>query len=192
VEEIWKDVAVCEQYYQVSNHGRVRSKDRQTRNGTASFVKKGKILKPQPNSNGYLRVIFTIDRNKKFFFVHRLVAMAFVLNPENKPHVNHIDSNHLNNKASNLEWVTHAENMHHAISRGRFERHFKKTGEIFKRLNKNLRKPVEGTCLKTGKRVAFESIQEAGRHFNNRAGDICKCCKGERNSAQGYRWRYID
>ena len=69
---------------------------------------------PQPNSKGYLRVMI----NGKNLLVHRLVAQKYVPNPENKPQVNHIDGNKLNNNYTNLEWVTNQENRNHAIEKG--------------------------------------------------------------------------
>jgi hypothetical protein len=190
MNEIWKNVKGHENYYQVSNLGRVRSKDRKTKNGVARFVKKGKLLKAQPNSSGYLRISIKTPQKRSRIFVHRLVAVAFVPNPEGKPHVNHKDSNYLNNRYDNLEWVTHKENMQHAIKKGRFNESFAKTLDKFKKDRESKQKAVIGTNVKTGKKIRFPTIQEAGRHFGGRAGDICRCCKGERNTAQGYRWRY--
>lgn len=191
MNEMWKNVPGYERYYQISNLGNIRSKDRLTRNNRCRFIKKGKILKPQPNSNGYLRIYLVKDGSpKKYFFIHRLVALAFVENRDGKPHVNHIDSNYLNNRADNLEWVTHSENMHHAINKGRFGNHFEKTKKLLLEFNAKQQKAVIGTNIKTGEILRFKSIQEAGRYFNNRAGDICRCCKGQRKTAQGYKWKY--
>ena len=74
----------------------------------------GRILKPQLNGKGYLRV----GIGKKLLFVHRLVAQKYVPNPNNYPQVNHKDGNKLNNKADNLEWVTNQQNRDHAIQNG--------------------------------------------------------------------------
>ena len=120
MEEIWKDIKGYEGYYQVSNLGRVKSlaryifiirnRGRQTYNQ----IVKEKILKTHKSSNGYLLVFFKKNNKSKPFFVHRLVATAFIPNIENKPQVNHKDGNKQNNYLDNLEWATNCENMQHA------------------------------------------------------------------------------
>ena len=85
-----------------------------TRDGVVINKRWNRIVKPQPNGKGYLR----IQVGGKFHFVHRLVAQLYVPNPENKPQVNHIDGNKMNNRADNLEWVTNQENRNHAIKNG--------------------------------------------------------------------------
>jgi hypothetical protein len=85
-----------------------------TRDGEVINKHTGKHLKPQKNGKGYYRVRI----GKKLMFVHRLVAEKYVPNPDNKPQVNHIDGNKLNNSADNLEWVTNQENRNHALENG--------------------------------------------------------------------------
>ena len=115
--EQWKAIAECNGEYHISDHGRVKS---------LKFGKE-RILKPSINSSGYWFVfIFIQNQNKKFCTIHKLVAVAFILNSENKKEINHKDGNKLNNNFSNLEWVTHSENMKHAWDTGLFKSKSKK------------------------------------------------------------------
>ena len=110
MEEIWKDVVGYEGYYQVSNLGRVRSLDRIASNGRKI---KGKILSTKVNTPPYYpRVSLSVNGKMKLVQVHRLVAQAFVYNPdpEHKTQVGHKDESRTNNRADNLEWVTPKEN----------------------------------------------------------------------------------
>lgn len=112
MEEIWKPIIGYENYYEVSNLGRVR------RIKAAHGTQIGRILNGMLDSDGYLNVCLTANKNQKWFLVHRLVAQAFLPNPENKPTVNHIDGNKQNNSVSNLEWCTQKENIAHAWRTG--------------------------------------------------------------------------
>jgi hypothetical protein len=109
--EVWKPAPEFEEWYSVSNLGRVR-RDKQTQNSC-----KGTILKPTPQTAGYPAVqLFRGNKQRYCRLVHRLVAMAFLDPPTNgRAHVNHRDGNRLNNHADNLEWCTPLENCRHAI-----------------------------------------------------------------------------
>lgn len=114
--EIWKDV-IGNNIYQVSNSGNVRSKERYTQGKHGLVLRKTKIIKPQLRQR-YLAV--GLYKNGKFNSnsIHRLVALHFVPNPENKPQVNHKDGDKLNNSDWNLEWNTASENVDHAVANG--------------------------------------------------------------------------
>jgi len=130
IMEIWKDIKEYEGYYQVSNQGRVRSGNRQVnRVNSKPYFKPGRILRSADNGGGYGKVHLHLGNANCRVYIHRLVAMMFIPNPEGKPEVNHIDGNSKNNIADNLQWVTHRENMKHAVESGLFdvkgEKHWK-------------------------------------------------------------------
>jgi len=110
-EEIWRDIKGYEGFFQISNKGRVKSLARVDRRGHRV---KERILKHHTSRNGYHRV--GLNKNGKYpiKYIHRLISEAFIPNPENKPQINHIDGNKLNNKIDNLEWVTSKQNCIHA------------------------------------------------------------------------------
>lgn len=123
MDEIWKDIKGYEGIYQVSNLGKVRSVHR-----IIKYNGKGKgggihtypsiVLKQCLNTVGYYQVSLSVNNSRKRHTVHRLVAAAFCVHPSGKNYVNHIDGNYLNNKAENLEWLSSAENVRHAIVNG--------------------------------------------------------------------------
>ena len=100
-------------------------------------IKEERILKPRTSKNGYLYVHLRFGNISKYVKIHRLVAEAFVLNEENKPCVNHIDGNKLNNYANNLEWVTISENTIHAMKMGLFTIIRDSNGKIVSTTNKD-------------------------------------------------------
>ncbi len=123
--EIWKDIKGFEGLYQISNLGRVKSFN--FWNGRKYLTKekiiKGWVRKPNKNWN-YQCLIVNLSKNKtrNAFRVHRLVAETFIPNPDNKPEINHIDFNPLNNRVDNLEWCTHKENMNWSAKSGRMRK----------------------------------------------------------------------
>lgn len=105
--------------YQICSDGTVKSLKRQIKlkDGTLRWISE-RFLKPKNNGTGYQFVTLSKDGQTKNFYVHRLVASAFVENPENLPYVNHVDGNPINNIADNLEWVTHRQNVQHGYNTG--------------------------------------------------------------------------
>ena len=103
MNEIWKPIVGYEGLYEVSNLGNVRSLNY---NGTGEI----KIMKPGISKNGYLQVLLYINGKRKMYKVHRLVAQAFIPNPDNKPQINHKSEDKTLNTVDNLEWTTAKEN----------------------------------------------------------------------------------
>lgn len=141
---------------------------------------RGKPIGYPDSRGGYQLVSLMLGEKRSTALIHRLVALAFIDNPENKEQVNHIDEVKTNNHVLNLEWCTRVENMNHGT---RTERARLKT------TNGKLSKSVIGTCVKTGKQIVFPSTREAGRQGFNQ-GNVAACCRGERNSDKGYTWEF--
>lgn len=114
--EIWK---ILNDNYEVSNMGRVRSLSRVIKSAFGGeYIKEGRILKQNDNGQGYLQVMLCSNGVNKSERVHRLVALAFLPNPDKLPKVNHIDANKKNNIVENLEWCTQLSNVQHASNAG--------------------------------------------------------------------------
>lgn len=121
-EELWKDIKNYEFLYQVSNFGRIKN------------LVTNKILKGFYNKKGYLSVKLYKNKNTKTFFIHRLVALNFIDNPENKLQVNHINGIKDDNNLSNLEWSTNVENMNHrytSLGKEKYSLHFNKEKNLW-------------------------------------------------------------
>lgn len=183
--EEWRDVVGFEGIYQVSNYGRVKSLPRVVRKGgkTGEVLTKEMQLTPRQDQNGYTRVYLNENGRTRFMPVHRLVAKAFIPNPDNKPQVNHIDGNKSNNCVSNLEWCTNSENQKHAYRIG-LNRVTGRAGRPkvgVKRID-----PSTSEVLDT-----YESINSAARKTGICAPNIRKVIVGERTHAGGYRWEVV-
>ena len=169
MEEVWKDIPNYEGLYQASTLGRI--KNQKTKNIIYGGIKRG-----------YREVILIKDGVRKYKLVHRLVAQTFIPNKENKPQINHIDGNKLNNNVDNLEWCTQSENMKHAYKLGLQKPLYAKNNPRAKRvkqynLNKELIKEYYG-------------VKEASRINGLNPRDISKCCQKKRKQVGGYIWTY--
>lgn len=174
VEE-FRPIEGYEGLYEVSNLGRVRSVDRWVNiNGGKKFIKGG-VLKPRPNKNGYLMVGLYKEGKVKRCYIHRLVAQAFIPNPENLPCVNHKDENPSNPVETNLEWCTQAYNINFGTHT---ERMIEKKSKKVQAFNK------KGELV-----FEFPSTQEAERNGFDHS-NISHCCLGKQKSAYGYVWKY--
>lgn len=131
----WKPIKGYEGYYEVSDEGLVRSVTRIITDSWCTRCFKGKILKPALHNGKqpYFYVTLSKDHKNRKILVHRLVAGAFIPNPDDKPQVNHKDGNVHNNCVTNLEWCTNAENTQHAYDTGLYIN--SKKGRWFKHVN---------------------------------------------------------
>ena len=174
--ENWQPVKGYDGIYEVSDKGRVRSLN-YNHTGT------DRILKPRKNGDGYLQVGLWKDGHVKTVRIHRLVAEAFIQNPNNLETVNHKDEVKTNNTVSNLEWMSKKDNNNYG---SRTIRASKANTNNPKRS-----KQVQMFDKSTGELLAsFPSTHEAERVTGIYQGNICSCCKGKYKSAGGYVWRY--
>lgn len=191
--EIWKPIKGFEELYEVSNYGRIRSKDRVVNVpfGRRGIVR-GKILKPQPNSKGYLR-IFLADGTgkKKRIFIHRIVAQNFLDNPFNLPVVNHLDFDCTNNRADNLEWTTLKGNMQYSLIRGRLKRTKEWLANQKRGLELAMGKSVIGTNEITGETIFFKALNDCAKS-GFQPSCVSNCCTGKRKHHLGFTWRFAN
>lgn len=185
--EKWKMIENASHYY-VSDEGRVKSTDQYDAKGR---LHRGKMLHGVDNGKGYRKILVVFDDGTtQRIYIHRLVASAFIENTEGKPCVNHKDNDPTNNKASNLEWCTHQENMDWSNMQGRNKR----TAIWIERLNKSLdfmKKPVIAVNKETGEMMRFPSVNSTAlKGFYPPS--VSQCCNGIRHSHAGYKWRFDD
>lgn len=147
-----------------------------SRNGNIRNCNTGKVLKPTLNTWGYPSVTLCANGKRKNVPVHRIVAMAFIPNPNGFPEVNHLDENKEHNAVSNLEWATKKANINYGTRTARAnEKKFKCVAQF----------SLNGTFLRL-----WNSVKEAEQTgFNHSA--ISACCHGRRKSHGGFVWRYV-
>lgn len=164
--EIWQDIEGYKGLYQVSDLGQVKS----FCNG------KERVLSAGKTKHGYLTVSLWKDGKKKVCYVHRLVAHAFLPNPDGLTEVNHIDECKTNNVVSNLEWCSHKYNMNHGT---RNERAAKARSKAVYQYT------LDGSLVRS-----YPSVMEAERRAGYSQGFISACCNGKYKQAYGYIWSY--
>ena len=158
-----KDILGYEGLYAATSCGRIWSYNNK------------KFLKPIPNGNGYLRVHLYKDGKRKEFLIHRLVADAYLSNPDNLPQVNHIDGNKEHNYLKNLEFCTASENNQHAYDTG-----LRSKGRKTKRVHDQL----------TG--IIYTSCSEAARAIGGNSSQVCRVCNKRIKAYKGHVFTYID
>lgn len=178
MKEVWKDVQGYEGLYQVSNQGRVKSLDRMEKWKGSVRRRKGRLMATREDKDGYFVVGLRNGMGQITKRVHRLVAEAFLPNPNSLPEVNHKDENKGNNHVDNLEWCNNKYNIHY--------------GTGIERRSKQKRKKVIQYDLDNKKINEFDSITEAANTIDKGTSRISACCKGIRKTAYGYIWRYAE
>lgn len=167
MNEEWRDIEGYEGLYQVSNLGRVKSLKYRGHEGCIG------ILTPRLDGKEYETVALYKGGKVRNTKIHRLVAQAFIPNPNNYPQVNHKDEDKTNNNVDNLEWCTNEYNHNY--------------GTRNERVAKSLSKKV--ICITTGE--IFNSMREACRKYDINTGRMTECCQGKRKTAGGYKWEYF-
>ena len=189
--EVWKPVKDWENLYEVSNFGNVRS----------LHYKNPYKMKPVLDNKGYLRVSFVKRNSKKYkrFGVHRLVAEAFILNPDNLPQVNHKDENKQNNCVDNLEWCTGKYNCNYGKYKDKVRE--SRIGMKFSELHrrnlstshiKKQGKPVYMFSSDEKLLAEFDCIVNASKQTGISVACISHCCNGRTKSSGGYIFRFKD
>ena len=170
MEEIFKDIKGYEGFYQVSNYGNVKSLNyRHTGNE--------RLLKPILQTNGYLYV--TLYEPNKILRINRIVAEAFINNPDNLPCVNHKDENKHNNHVDNLEWCTYKYNNEYGTRLKRFRETQLNNPKTSKKVYQYT---LDGKFVKE-----WKSINECSRNGFNK-GAVSSCCRGRIKTYKGYKW----
>lgn len=147
-----------------------------TTTGEVINTKTGRVLKPAKDSDGYLRVCLCKNCKPKVFLVHRLVAEAFIPNPDNLLEINHRDEDKTNNTVENLEWCTHEYNNNYGT---RNEKVAKAKSKTVLQLRK------DGSLVRV-----WKSVMEVQRQLHYSSGNISQCCNGKLHTTHGYKWRY--
>lgn len=207
--EIWKEIKGYEGLYQVSNMGRVKSLKRYKEGLKNSLILvPEKLMKIRTNGNGYNQIQLYKDGVSRTYLVHRLVAQAFLPNPDNKPEVNHINTVKTDNRVwvnedgsidyekSNLEWCTKTENANNPLTKEHYrECNLGERNPSFNRISEKhyASKPVI-QFTKDGYMIRkWNCMRDILRcKVVKNVGDISACCRGKLKTTGGYVWKYYD
>ena len=192
--EEWKEIPIFDGRFLVSNLGRIKQAIRYDKEGRKAG---GKVFcLNKRDKDGYCIAQIQHKGKRKYLRVHRLVAEAFIPNPENKPQIDHINAIKDDNRAENLRWVTPKENNNNPISveNNRRAQTGKKMSAESSRKKRDAmpKKPVVQYTVDGAFVARFEAIVDAAKSLGNRnfSGNISNCCKGNCKTSRGFVWRY--
>ena len=177
--EIWQSIEGYEGLYEVSNLGKVK------RLGGSKLCPWDRDVNQRPKKTGYRIVTLSKDGKPKTLHVHRLVAVAFVSNPQGLLEVNHKDLDKSNNAADNLEWTTRKKNMNHFLENGK---------RVYKHIVQGKPPPFSKNVFqltKCGVLVKkWDSVTEAAKSLHIQKNNISACARNELPIAGGFKWAY--
>lgn len=176
--EVFKNIPGLPIYYQASNFGKIKVSERKTTGRWGVQKRKQKILNPTKDAKGYF---FVCLENREIKKVHRLVALAFIPNPENKPCIDHIDGNKENNNVENLRWVTAKENNNNPVT---IERYKQRKGSLHPSAKKVHQYSKSNILIKI-----YDCVKDCEEMGFNRNG-VARCARGERKLYKGFIWKY--
>lgn len=183
--EVWRDIPKWERYA-VSSIGRVASLGEPYLCQERVCRRAPQIIKPRSNGvePGYLHVVLSDGKgHRKAFVVHRLVAMAFIPNPDNLPFINHKDENAKNNRVENLEWCTQQYNCNYGTHNARMAKTLHETAYQRKQV---VQLSTDGRLISI-----YASIQEGADALGISRSSIDLCCKGKNKTGHGFKWMYL-
>lgn len=193
MEEIWKDVVGYEGLYQVSNTGRLVRKERLDSNGRF-LSQQEKVIHKIYGTGYYGTAIVDGKGNSKNVLIHRLVAMAFIPNPNNYPQIDHIDGNKSNNRVENLRWCTAKQNINFPMSLANRSRVLKvaqnKPEAIKHKIAASHKKAIVQYDMNGNFIKEWSSLHEVGRECGFNISNISACANGRKASAYGYIWKH--
>lgn len=184
-KEIWRPIKNYEGLYEISSWGNVKSLPKKVKVGIKNnnfAIKKEKILKQTHRKDGYRRIALSHNKSTKNYYVHRLVAEAFIDNPNNYKYINHKDENKSNNNIDNLEWCSFKYNINYGTRNKRASKSL--TGKNTKAV---IQYDYEGNFIKK-----WNSIAEIERELGYSTSNICACCKGRYKGMYNSIWKYYE
>lgn len=180
-EAIWFPLFGHEGLYEINKDGEIKTINN-LKSINSSLGKRGTIILSPSKTGRYLRIGLSKEGKRKYHLVHRLIAFTFIPNPDNKPHINHINGIKKDNSIGNLEWCTQSENVKHGF-------------DILNRRPTNLGitygnhfRSKKVVCVNTGE--VFDSLRRASEFVNGNKTSISSACKNNNRTYKGFKWKY--